>query len=295
MDNTELFAVALPALRQEEGLRLTAYQDTLGVWTIGYGHAYVAPGTVWTQEQADSTLVADATMAADGLDSALTWWRSMNIPRQAVLLDMCFNVGLAGLLEFHASLTAMQNANWYAASNDMLASLWAKQVPNRAKRLAEQMLTGVVAGAPQEPIVTDTGPVAAQPAPTPPVAPPGPSNVATTDPQPSPPAALVATTGPQTVVADINTLKPLIIAAAQEISSGPVTVSAILTDTKSIWSSKTFWGIAVAGVAAAAQQLGYNLTTGDQSDLINTVTSLIGSAGMLFALYGRIVATKAVK
>ena len=41
-----------------EGLRLTAYQDIVGVWTIGYGHTgpEVRPGLTITKEQADQWL-----------------------------------------------------------------------------------------------------------------------------------------------------------------------------------------------------------------------------------------------
>lgn len=45
-------------LKNEEGCRLRAYQDTVGVWTIGYGHTGpdVYPGLVWTQDQAEKAL-----------------------------------------------------------------------------------------------------------------------------------------------------------------------------------------------------------------------------------------------
>ena len=40
-----------------EGCRLTAYQDCVGVWTIGYGETLgVREGMIWTQQQADNTL-----------------------------------------------------------------------------------------------------------------------------------------------------------------------------------------------------------------------------------------------
>ncbi|MDO8414143.1 MAG: lysozyme [Gallionellaceae bacterium] len=44
-------------LKRFEGCCLTAYQDVVGVWTIGYGETLgVKQGDVWTQEQADNTL-----------------------------------------------------------------------------------------------------------------------------------------------------------------------------------------------------------------------------------------------
>ncbi len=45
-------------VKRFEGLRLTAYQDSVGVWTIGYGHTGpdVHPGMTITEEQADELL-----------------------------------------------------------------------------------------------------------------------------------------------------------------------------------------------------------------------------------------------
>ena len=43
-----------------EGCRLTAYQDSVGVWTIGYGHTKgVYEGMTITQEEADSMLLTE--------------------------------------------------------------------------------------------------------------------------------------------------------------------------------------------------------------------------------------------
>jgi lysozyme len=44
-------------LEREESCRLIAYQDIVGVWTIGYGETLgVKEGDVWTQQQADNRL-----------------------------------------------------------------------------------------------------------------------------------------------------------------------------------------------------------------------------------------------
>lgn len=48
----------LALLKQWEGLRLRAYQDTGGVWTIGYGHIETAePGMAITERQAEELLL----------------------------------------------------------------------------------------------------------------------------------------------------------------------------------------------------------------------------------------------
>lgn len=45
---------AMKMTEEDEGLRLTAYQDTGGIWTIGFGHVgpEVHEGLVWTLQQA---------------------------------------------------------------------------------------------------------------------------------------------------------------------------------------------------------------------------------------------------
>lgn len=132
----------IPDLERDEGCRLSAYQDTRGIWTVGYGHAYVHPGTVWTQTEADAQLAADVAHTEAGLDVHLPWWRSLDDVRQDVLVNMAFNMGVTNLCQFHNTLAAVQRHDWQAAHDGMLASLWAKQVGQRAVRLANQMLTG---------------------------------------------------------------------------------------------------------------------------------------------------------
>ena len=50
----------LELIKRFEGCRLKAYQDSVGVWTIGYGHTVgVLNGQVITQAQADIYLKTD--------------------------------------------------------------------------------------------------------------------------------------------------------------------------------------------------------------------------------------------
>jgi lysozyme len=50
----------IEAIKRFEACRLTAYQDSVGVWTIGYGHTKgVKRGDKITQQQADEYLRAD--------------------------------------------------------------------------------------------------------------------------------------------------------------------------------------------------------------------------------------------
>lgn len=84
--------------RQFEGLRLAAYQDQVGVWTIGYGHTgrEVHGGMVITADQADTLLHSDVAGAVACVNRAVT----ANIFQQHfdALVDFTFNLGSASLL-----------------------------------------------------------------------------------------------------------------------------------------------------------------------------------------------------
>ena len=62
--------------------------------------------------------------------------------RQSVLLNMCFNLGIKGLLEFKNTLAFIDAGDWERAANGMLTSKWAKQVGRRAIELSELMRKG---------------------------------------------------------------------------------------------------------------------------------------------------------
>ncbi len=130
-------------IKQDEGLRLTAYQDTRGNWTIGYGHTPATEGEVWDLQRAEDQLMMDLDQAADDLDKALPWAEGMGVVRWSVFVNMAFNMGIEHLMGFPETLAAAQAGDYDKTAAGMLDSLWAKQVGDRAVRLAQQMRTGV--------------------------------------------------------------------------------------------------------------------------------------------------------
>lgn len=75
-----------------EGCRLTAYQDQIGRWTIGYGHtAGVYPGMVCTQEQADAWLIADIAWAVALVNHIVKV--TLTQGEFDALVDFTFNLG----------------------------------------------------------------------------------------------------------------------------------------------------------------------------------------------------------
>ncbi len=145
----DILAVAIPQIKRDEGLSLVAYPDPIsgGVpWTIGYGQTGpdITEGTVWTEQQAEDALTQTLGSLCDRLDRALPWWTTLNAPRAAVLLNLAYNIGVNGLLAFKHMLAFAEVGNYSTAADEMLDSRWAKQVPNRAARLAGQMESGII-------------------------------------------------------------------------------------------------------------------------------------------------------
>jgi lysozyme len=76
------------------------------------------------------------------LQEKLPWFNMLNDARKAVLLNMSFQLGVAGLMQFKKTLEYVEAGQYEEAAAGMLKSKWATQTPNRAKEMAEQMRTG---------------------------------------------------------------------------------------------------------------------------------------------------------
>jgi lysozyme len=131
-------------LIRDEGDIPHAYQDSLGYWTIGVGRLIDArKGGGLSKEEREFLLDNDIKAKTAELLKAAPWVSKLDEVRQAVLLNMAFNLGVPGLLKFKNTLAMVQSGEYEAASKAMLKSLWAKQVGKRAERLALQMETGI--------------------------------------------------------------------------------------------------------------------------------------------------------
>lgn len=130
-------------LIRDEGEVLHAYQDTEGFLTIGVGRLIdKRRGGGITREEALYLLQNDILRKMEDLDRELPWWKKLSQVRQRVLLNMCFNLGIGGLLKFKNTLAAVESGRYEEAAKGMMASKWAKQVGARAERLAKMMREG---------------------------------------------------------------------------------------------------------------------------------------------------------
>jgi lysozyme len=87
----------LSLIRQFEGLRLHAYTDAVGIWTIGYGHtAQAGPpkpfsGMQITRPEADAILAQDLAKYEIAVDRVLA--REPSQDQFDAMVSLCFNIG----------------------------------------------------------------------------------------------------------------------------------------------------------------------------------------------------------
>jgi lysozyme len=125
-------------LKLDEGLKLKPYRDSMGFMTIGYGRCLDTTGI--SKQEACVLLSNDIARTEKALDANIPWWTTLSDNRQLVLMDMAYNLGIEGLLEFKRMLADLQSGDFVSAANEMQTSRWYTQVGDRAVRLRSLLL-----------------------------------------------------------------------------------------------------------------------------------------------------------
>jgi lysozyme len=108
--NLKMGNAGLALTMQFEGCKLMAYQDSVGVWTIGYGHTgNVKAGDTITESQAEDFLKADLATAERNVNSQIMGELTQN--QFDALVDFTFNLGGGALAG--STLRKMLNAGDY--------------------------------------------------------------------------------------------------------------------------------------------------------------------------------------
>jgi lysozyme len=114
-------------IKKWEGLRRSAYQDAVGIWTIGYGHTSkagppeVKPGMVIEEQTADEILRRDISKFEQAVFKCVTY--PVNENQFSACVSLCFNIGPSN---FRKSLLVrrLNEGNIEAAANAFLS--WRK-------------------------------------------------------------------------------------------------------------------------------------------------------------------------
>lgn len=115
------------------------YWDTKGIPTIGYGRNLEGNGI--TEEEANYLFNNDLKRCEKELLEC-SWYIHQPECVQEALINMCFNLGIGRLKQFQRMIEALKVKNYTLAAQEVLNSLWATQVGQRAKDVAVMIREG---------------------------------------------------------------------------------------------------------------------------------------------------------
>lgn len=131
-------------LVRDEGKRLIAYRDSVGLWTIGIGHLLGKEERMIeiTEAECHALFQADVDAAEMIARGVLLTYSTLDDVRQRVIVNMAFNLGRVRLGGFAKFFAALASGDWNEAGRQMMDSRWATQVGARANRLERMIRTG---------------------------------------------------------------------------------------------------------------------------------------------------------
>lgn len=124
-----------------EGCKLAAYQDSVGVWTIGFGTNLQELQIDLSQAQ--EWLVQKLGHCEREAEQVFPWYAALTGARQRAMCELIYNLGVPRLQGFVKFLSAMAAGDYARARAELLDSKWAGQVgPTRSTRIADAILQG---------------------------------------------------------------------------------------------------------------------------------------------------------
>ena len=127
------------SVEKHEGLRLWPYRCSAGKLTIGYGRNLDNHGI--STAEAIQLLTHDLNRCEMAARHGFPMFSKLTPLRQEVIVEMIFQLGMAGVMRFKRMIQAIRDDDYTLASVEMLASRWYAQTPGRVLAMAEKMRT----------------------------------------------------------------------------------------------------------------------------------------------------------
>jgi lysozyme len=141
IERFDKLARVVGAAEADGGPRLKAYQDSKGIWTIGYGtnlqelEIDKATAERWLHEKLHQ--------AQHECRLRFPWFAELTPARQDAMTELVYNLGIPRLLGFKKALAAMAAGDYVTARAEFLDSNWRRDVKDRrAFRIADAILNG---------------------------------------------------------------------------------------------------------------------------------------------------------
>jgi lysozyme len=122
-------------IERHEGRRNKSYKDSKGILTAGIGRNL--EHVSFTDEEINLMFRNDLARARMGAETFFVY-QQLNRVRREILIEMVFQMGVAGVNKFKRFLKAAQAKDWEGARNEMLDSKWHREdSPARALEMAD--------------------------------------------------------------------------------------------------------------------------------------------------------------
>ena len=122
-------------LKRQEGLRLHPYDDN-GDQSIGYGRNLTSVGL--TEQECEALLRNDLVRVEGEVRERYPYFDSLSEHRKIGVLSLAFNLGATRHAKFINHHAAMADGDFQRAAQEIFpGSLYASQVPNRAREIAD--------------------------------------------------------------------------------------------------------------------------------------------------------------
>ena len=134
-------------LEADEGRIDEIYTDHLGYPTFGIGHLVVEGdpefgkevGTYVPEYRVIKAFKQDIKTVLSDCNRLYEDFEDLPEEVQRVVANMMFNMGLTRLSKFKGMKRGVDDRDWNAAADEMVDSIWYRQVTNRADRLVMRM------------------------------------------------------------------------------------------------------------------------------------------------------------
>ena len=125
----------IDSVKLSEGFRDKVYKCTEGYDTIGYGFAI--KDLVMDEDIAEMILIRKLDSLKKRIVAKFPFVADLPESVQDVVIEMCYQLGLGGFSKFKKTIALLRLGDYEACSLEMLDSKWARQTPNRAKKLSD--------------------------------------------------------------------------------------------------------------------------------------------------------------
>lgn len=143
----------LENIKAHEGYRREIYKDSVGKPTVGYGFlvAALSPDELklnggkaepMSRETAEEILNLKLTKLRKRVLECLPWLSSKPQSIQDTILEMAYQLGLAGLMGFRHTLGCIEAGDYAQAARNLRASLLYRQTPKRVEDYIKGLKNG---------------------------------------------------------------------------------------------------------------------------------------------------------